>query len=189
MLFTDAVVAIAITLLALELPAPEGDTNTALWHSVTHARPEYQSFLISFLVIWAHWSGHRHVFRSVSGLDRVLSALNAMWLLTVVIIPFATKVLAGDGGFQLRFGFYALVQTLTSVLFGLMAWYARRAGLYAEGTPPRHATRTLVRSGIVAVCFAVSIPVALVSHWAYLCWLAVPCITSLVMRRSRPARR
>jgi uncharacterized membrane protein len=49
--FSDAVVAIAITLLALGLPLPKGSSNTAVWHSLLAGRDAYIAFLISFAVI------------------------------------------------------------------------------------------------------------------------------------------
>src|SRR3954452_23319670 len=61
--FSDAVVAIAITLLALELPVPTGDTNAAVWHSLGDHLGEYLAFLISFAVIGSHWFGHHQLFR------------------------------------------------------------------------------------------------------------------------------
>jgi uncharacterized membrane protein len=187
-LFTDAVVAIAITLLALDLPVPHGQTNGELWRSATEAGPEYRSFLISFAVIWVHWAAHRQTFRAVRGLDRFLSTLNGLWLLMVVLAPFAMKVLAGNGAFQLRFGFYALLQTLASGMLALMAWHVRRAGLHHEDTAPGRLAGTVARTGAVAACFAVSIPVALAGQWAYLCWIAAPLAAILVRRSSRPGR-
>ena len=64
--FADAVIAIAITLLALELPKPEGTTNAELLHSVGVHRGDYIAFLISFLVIGSHWAAHQRVFSVVS---------------------------------------------------------------------------------------------------------------------------
>ena len=58
-LFSDAVVAIAITLLALELPVPEGDTVSAFWASVRRNEGHYAAFLISFFVIAGAWVDHR----------------------------------------------------------------------------------------------------------------------------------
>ncbi|MFD3456378.1 TMEM175 family protein [Streptomyces sp. NPDC058691] len=190
LLFTDAVVAIAITLLALELPLPQGHTNSELWHSATEDRRDYQAFLISFAVVWAHWSSHRRMFRAVRRLDGVLSGINGLWLLMVVLIPFAMKVLAPDGAFQARFGFFAVIQTLAALLFGLMAWHIPRAGLAGAGAPPGIFSDALERSIAIAACFAVSVPVSLTGDWAYLCWGAAPIATRLVSRsRSRSRSR
>ncbi|MFJ5213745.1 TMEM175 family protein [Streptomyces sp. NPDC088354] len=186
LLFTDAVVAIAITLLALELPLPHGQTNSELWHSAGEGRSEYQSFLISFAVVWAHWSSHRGIFRAVRGFDSVLSALNGLWLLMVVLIPFAMKVLAADGAFQARFGFFAVIQTIAALLFALMARHIPRAGLAGPGVPPGTFPLSVAKSIAIAACFAVSVPVSLTGEWAYLCWGAAPFATRLVARwRSR----
>jgi hypothetical protein len=61
--FSDAVVAIAITLLAIELPVPEGDSTASLLDSLGANSIAYLTFLISFLVIGAHWRSHHQVFR------------------------------------------------------------------------------------------------------------------------------
>jgi uncharacterized membrane protein len=55
-LFSDAVVAIAITLLAIELPVPEGGTVSQFLESVRHEGGHYAAFLISFFAIAAAWS-------------------------------------------------------------------------------------------------------------------------------------
>ena len=61
--FADAVVAIAITLLALELPAPKGSSTSEVLRSLADNGYEYSSFVIGFLVVAAHWKAHHRVFR------------------------------------------------------------------------------------------------------------------------------
>jgi hypothetical protein len=63
--FSDAVVAIAITLLAIDLPVPEGSTLHGFWMSVRNDDGHYAAFLISFLVIAAAWFDHHDLFRYV----------------------------------------------------------------------------------------------------------------------------
>jgi uncharacterized membrane protein len=67
--FSDAVVAIAITLLAIDLPVPTGDTVSEFWSSVRHNAGHYAAFLISFLVIAAAWSHHHDIFRYARRMD------------------------------------------------------------------------------------------------------------------------
>ena len=185
--FTDAVVAIAITLLALDLPLPGGTTSAELWHSALEHSAEYRSFLISFLVIWALWSAHRQLFSHVSGgVDKWLSWLNGMWLLTIIVNPFATKVLSPtDDAFPVRFGFYALIICLSSLLFLLMNLRIRRAGLIRPGTPPGLLRDMATRSIVLVSCFAISIPVAVFTQLAYVCWLAAPVILNVMERFDR----
>ena len=179
--FGDAVVAIALTLLALELPMPEGNTNSALWHSAVHQREGYLAFMISFLVIGSHWRTHHHLFRYVRGLTARLTSLTLYWLLMLVITPFATKLLNSDGAFQLRFSCYAAVQCAACALFILMLRETRRGGLIREGTPPDLFPRTVQRLTVMAIAFLVSIPVSfLVGQYAYLCWILAPTVGKIV---------
>ncbi|MEU0531070.1 TMEM175 family protein [Amycolatopsis tolypomycina] len=184
--FSDAVVAIAITLLALELPLPEGATSAELLRSLGHHQSEYVAFLISFIVIGGHWRAHHRLFNYVTTLGGGLARLTFGWLLMQVIMPFATKVIAEDGAFEFRFVFYAVVQVVALTLFLLMAWQIQRNHLYRVDTPPELFGAVYRGIGAMAVAFAVSIPVAFFTHWAYACWLVVPFVVNL---RSRVRRR
>ncbi|RSM41895.1 DUF1211 domain-containing protein [Amycolatopsis balhimycina DSM 5908] len=186
--FSDAVVAIAITLLALELPLPEGATSAELLRSLGHHQSEYVSFLISFVVIGGHWRAHHRLFHYVATLRRGLIRLTFGWLLMQVIMPFATKVIAEDGGFEFRFVFYALVQVIALTLFLLMAWQIKRNHLYRAETPPEFFGSVYRGIGTMITAFALSIPVAFFTHWAFACWIVVPLVGNLLVRlRRRPA--
>ena len=67
--FSDAVIAIAITLLAIELPLPEGHSVHAFWMSVKDDAGHYAAFLISFAAIAAAWNSHHDIFRYVRRVD------------------------------------------------------------------------------------------------------------------------
>jgi len=181
--FADAVVAIALTLLAIELTPPEGATNSEMLHSAFELRGEYIAFLVSFVAIGAHWRSHHRLFRYVTTLGGGIVRLSFGWLLMQVLTPFATKVIAEDGAFETRFIFYALVQLTALVLFLLMTWQIQRHHLYREDTPPELFRRTYRGAGMMAAGFAVSIPVAFVTHWAYVCWALVPVAEGLWGRR------
>jgi len=74
--FSDAVVAIAITLLALDLPVPhttDSTTNEQLLHALGTQYPSYLAFFISFFVIGSHWSDHRHIFRYAEHVNATVS--------------------------------------------------------------------------------------------------------------------
>ena len=189
--FSDAVVAIAITLLALGLPLPTGDTNQAVLTSLRHNLDDYIAFLISFIVIAAHWRGHHRVFRYVRSVGPILR-WNMLWLLFIVVTPFATRVLNEDGGFQVRFILYAAVQVLASVSFLAILWGIWRHDLLREGSPPGLVRSSAVRLGGLAVTFLLSIPLAFVTRYAYFIWFAVPFAAVAIRRltnglaRSRP---
>jgi uncharacterized membrane protein len=182
--FSDAVVAIAITLLALGLHVPRGATNTELLRSAGDHLDDYLAFLISFAVIGSHWFAHHRTFRYVRRLGGRLAQWNMLWLLMIITTPFATRVLTSEGAFESRFMFYAAVQVLAGLFSLLMIREIARHRLLRPGTPPGLIGTYYRRAGALMAAFAVSIPVALFTQWAYVCWAAIP----LVMRAARRFR-
>ncbi len=93
-LFSDAVIAIAITLLIIELhfPKPATGTTEEFWHNALHVLPQFMGFLTSFVLIGLYWTIHHKIFEFVKSFDHKLLWLNIFFLLAIVIMPFSTKV-------------------------------------------------------------------------------------------------
>jgi uncharacterized membrane protein len=181
--FADAVIAIAITLLALDLPVPTGATNRAVLDFVSEHRNEYIAFLISFWVIGGYWTAHHRTFRWVTALGGRLTRITLVWLLLQVVMPFATRLLTGDGAFQARFIPYACIQVLSSFLFILMLGDLRKYHLTRDDAPPTLVRDAIRRSAVLAAGFAVSIPFSWVGQaWAYGCWIVIPIAGGLIRR-------
>ncbi len=128
--FSDAVFAIAITLLALDLrlPAQGGALNdSALALALLAAWPKYLSFAVSFLVVGLFWSGHHRRFSRLQGFDRRLIWLNLLLLMGVAFIPFPTAVLSEYGNRTATI-FYALSIAAVGGLSAGVYAYARRLG-------------------------------------------------------------
>jgi uncharacterized membrane protein len=190
--FSDAVIAIAITLLAIDLPVPAGDSVAHFWSSVRDNDGHYAAFLISFAVIAASWSTHHDLFRYVTRVDSRLRTLNTIWLMTIVLNPFATKLLTSRGQEALdvhafQFGFYALLQLLAAVLLFAML---RHLWVYLEVTqaPRPLVTRISWQCYNQMAGFGISIPLLFVTSYAWLLWFIVPMVAIQVHRR-RHARQ
>jgi uncharacterized membrane protein len=170
--FSDAVVAIAITLLALGLPVPHGSTDSQVLQSLRSHTNAYLAFLISFAVIGSHWRLHHRLYRGVVKVDPRLISINMAWLLMIIVTPYVTRVLAGGGAFGVRFSLYAVIQVITIVTFVLMRRHIRDHELLRPGTTMSVADDLSFL--LVAAAFAVSIPIGLVSRsqWTYLAWVA-----------------
>ncbi len=124
--FSDAVFAIAITLLALEirLPASEGNlTNSGLTHALLNLWPKYLGYLVSFLVIGVFWNGHHRKFLLIKRVDNTLISLNFLLLMAIAFIPFPTSVLSEYGNRTATI-FYALVMVLIGLLSFILWQYA-----------------------------------------------------------------
>jgi uncharacterized membrane protein len=99
-LFTDAVVAIAITLLVLPLVDAVSEAVAAgapSTHVITENRGQIFSFLVSFYVIAQLWSAHHRLLEGVTAARRGVFTLNMLWVLTIVMLPFVTEMIGGYG--------------------------------------------------------------------------------------------
>jgi uncharacterized membrane protein len=183
--FSDAVVAIAITLLALELPVPTGETGRELFASLEANGFAYLTFVISFLVVGAHWRAHHAVFRYLAAADGAFLRLDLLWLLGIVTTPFLTEVIREGELGVLRFGLYAAAQAALLLVFAAMRWVARRHDLFLRGTPAGIAHPIWWDELAPPAAFLVSIPLyPLLGAWAFALWAVVPAVSGRVAQRS-----
>ncbi len=188
--FSDAVVAIAITLLALDLPVPVGATMSKFLSSVGNNTDHYVAFLISFVVIAAAWRRYHGVFRYIQRVDARVRSLNVLWLLTIILNPFATRLLTTPGPSSagpraLQFGFYALLQVLSSAALLLMVHHVAARGLQAPDTPQLTETQSDWESYGVMLGFGLSIPLFFVTSYAWVIWIVVPLVVGQIADRRR----
>jgi uncharacterized membrane protein len=91
--FSDGVMAIAITLLILEIRVPEVEDG-GLARAMAEQWPSYAAYLVSFAVIGIIWVNHHRILAYVAQVDRPLLFLNLLLLLFVAAIPFPTALVA-----------------------------------------------------------------------------------------------
>lgn len=90
--FSDGVLAVAITLLVLDLKVEHGDRSLA--YQLAHDWPSYLAYAVSFIVIGVIWVNHHALFSLVDRVDRVLLFENLILLMFVTTMPFTTSTLA-----------------------------------------------------------------------------------------------
>lgn len=158
--FSDAVVAIAITILAIELPVPRGESAAELATALAGNVPSYLTFLLSFVVIARHWVTHHRVFRYVERTSTPVTWLNFGWLLLIVVIPFLTEVLDEGELNIVGFGLYAATQALQVLVFALIVLILGRRRAFTPGAPESLGRDVPVMSAVVAFGFLVGIPLS-----------------------------
>jgi uncharacterized membrane protein len=140
--FSDAVFAITITLLVLEIRPPTDDSN--LLHGLVALWPSYLAYVVTFLFIGQVWVNHHVMFDHIRAADRVVLFLNTLLLMVVAFLPFATSVLAdahGSGhGQRTAVVFYAIAFAVTALTFNGVWQYARRHALLSDGLDSAGAT-------------------------------------------------
>ena len=127
---SDAVCAIIITLLVIEVHVPEqihrGET---LFSELQTIRPSIVAFFISFVVVAIAWAGHRDLFTVIKHTDRTLVWLNILYLLPLCLLPFGASLIA-------RYPTDALALRMYGLL--LVAIAATRVGIWLYATGRTH---------------------------------------------------
>lgn len=184
--FSDAVFAIAITLLVVDIRVPAVVVNAA--RELHNSQGKILSFAISFLVIGLFWIGHHRLFRFITALDRTLIFLNLLFLGTIAFLPYPTALLfAGNTRAPAAPVFYAACVAGAGLL-ELAVWlYAiRTKGLVPASFSPafrRYETAQLLPTPVV---FGLSIPVAFVAPGiAPFTWILLVPIGRLLPRIMR----
>jgi uncharacterized membrane protein len=110
MFFTDAVFAIVLTLLILELRPPEEAmaTNYALKAALEHVVPYVFAFTASFALVGIFWFAHLQLTRSMRVFDWPVAVANMIFLFTIAFMPFTTALAATQGWLRISFQLYAL---------------------------------------------------------------------------------
>ncbi|MEU6249799.1 TMEM175 family protein [Glycomyces sp. NPDC047010] len=168
--FSDAVIAIMLTLLALELPVPEGDSLKVLLASLGGHGDEYLAFGVSFAVIAATWVAHHMLFSHVVRADQALITLNLVALLAYILVPWASKTLAEtDGGAGVAV--YSAVMAFLGFAMLMVVRHVDKRGLLAPDTPRPVIAGIRAWTLTTMAMFAVSIPLSLlVSRWITVFW-------------------
>lgn len=127
-LFSDAVFAIAITLLAIEIHPPEH------WNGVAQLlalmAPKLTAYTVSFAVVGIYWVSHRRIFSKLARANGVLDVLNFAVLGLIALLPLATELLweqVGGQAYPVYVSLVAVIGLALAVLWGYAAFIGKLA--------------------------------------------------------------
>ncbi len=150
--FTDAIVAIAATIMVLELHTPITDD----WQGLREEWPTFLAYLISFSVIYVVWYNHHNLFAKAEVVTTRTFLLNGLWLFFLTLVPFTTGWVGSAVGASLPEFLYPLNMLLWSGTFHLIDLQVRRDN---PGAARDSSTRAFDRAfmyGGYALCMALS---------------------------------
>lgn len=186
--FSDAVMAIAMTLLAADLKIPQLDPSIAaaeLPRALGSARPQIASFVISFVVIGIYWLSHHRTFGYLRRYDNRLAVLNLIFLFFIVIMPFVARLMG-------EYAFLPFVTATYSLVVGGIALSQLSLWRYAthdHRLVDPHLGQGVIAAGNVrnvvgAILFLSAAPLAYVSVIAsFVLWWLSPLVAVLAVRR------
>jgi uncharacterized membrane protein len=160
--FSDGVLAVALTLLVLELKLPPGLANEAeLWTAVLHLAPSFAAWVVSFVFVMTIWINHHYFFATVRVADRGLLWLNGLLLLGVSLLPFPTGLVGEYPGFAAPLAMLSGTMLFGSLTFAAMRYYASvRGGLMLEKIDGPAARAALRRNLVGPALYAVALALA-----------------------------
>jgi uncharacterized membrane protein len=196
--FSDAVIAVAATLLVLNLVVPLPHSPDGLAHALGHEWPSYSAYAISFITIGIIWINHHVAIGRLREPDHSILILNLVLLMTIGLLPFATNLLSAyltrSRGQELAAAVYAGAFLLMAVAFTTLNWHIlmRRSHLLREDLPYEERRRILVRFVTGLGPYLVATGLAFVSPYVTLAicgalalFYALPVASGL--RRGAPA--
>ncbi|MFZ2510651.1 MAG: TMEM175 family protein [Gordonia sp. (in: high G+C Gram-positive bacteria)] len=185
--FADAVVAIALTLLVLPLTdlANEDIDEDNFGRFIADHYMVVVSFLISFAVIWALWRNHHRTIEHFVGYDDTLFKLHLVWLLTIVILPFATAVLDNSDMRWANVFYIAVLGISIASLIAIARWGIAHPELLDDD--PETAVWAVHQRGLgalitVTAALIVAIVVPGANAWPLLLLLLASPIDALISR-------
>jgi uncharacterized membrane protein len=193
---SDGVVAIALTLLVLQLAVPtiEGVSGSQaqspgyLWKQLSSARgDQFTAYVVSFYVIAQFWLTHHRVFRSIQGHVEGLAWWNFAFLFTITLMPFSSDLLGRFSENPLAIDLFALNILLASLATQGVVYFARRHGLQSGEEDPKALRSTHFRVlWIYTVIVATAALAWIAPRWAMIGWLllvSAPRIGEIMAKR------
>ena len=165
---SDGVIAVAITLLVLDLKVPHVGEES-LWNALVTQWPAYAAYVTSFLVIGILWVNHHGVFKQIRFATRGLMLTNLILLMLIVAIPFATSLVADyllEPGFNAKVAmatYDALALAIALAMTALWGYALRRPELLEPEVDVQAVRKAFPRFSIGSSVYAVLIVVAFIN--------------------------
>jgi uncharacterized membrane protein len=189
--FSDAVFAIVLTLLVLELRPPHVEGEDSLGAGLLTMWKSFASFVISFVLGATFWVVHMRNTRTLRQFDWPVAVTNLLHLFSVALLPFAAAVFGEHIKSPITFAIYCGLITLTSFTATLL-WLTitRDKGRLVGGIESRARMAAALRSAAPGVGFGCSLilMIAGADSIARIGWFAIIPVAAIANRLSRPAK-
>ena len=188
--FSDAVFAIAITLLVIEIHVPHiesGSPDFAYWAALAELIPNFTGYAVSFGVIAAFWAGHHRAFSLASRYHGRVAIWNFLLLGAIAFMPFVTAFMSAHAGARVPALVYWGWLLLTALINLRVNSIATGPLMLAADVPPAQAAEVPRRSRSVALGAASSLVLAFFVPLAAPAGMATIPLWLLLLRRVGPA--
>ncbi|MFN8174160.1 MAG: TMEM175 family protein [Solirubrobacteraceae bacterium] len=191
--FTDAVFAIALTLLVLEIGVPglaagKHSSASALIDGLDDRIPEITSFAVAFILIGRYWLANHSFVAQLRAVDSRFMALSLVYLGFVAFLPFPTALVGEYEGNPISVVAFAVALGAVSGMETVLFAHARRHALMRVALPDDVYRWGLLASSTPVIIFVATLPLAFVDTTLTLVsWVVLAPLLQLLINRLRPA--
>jgi uncharacterized membrane protein len=181
--FTDGVMAVAITLLVLNIQVPQLEDGQSLGDALVDLLPSLGAYLLAFALVGRFWVIHHDLFERLRGFDRTLMALNLSFLALIVLVPFSAELYDTYTKDAIAAAVLGATLGLAAMAHWAMTAHVQRHGFVHDDHRGENAPYASPVGLSFAAVFLLSVPAAFLSvHIAEALW-----VSTLVLRY--PLRR
>lgn len=157
--FSDGVLAILITIMVLEMRAPEG----ASWEALLPILPVFLSYLISFIYLGIYWNNHHHLLQVVERVNGKVLWANLHLLFWLSLIPFVSSWVGEHHTAAAPIALYGVVLFMAAVAYRILELFLMKEDVGNKHL--REAIATGAKEKVSTVLYIAAIPLAFLSSW------------------------
>jgi uncharacterized membrane protein len=157
--FSDGVLAIIITIMVLEIKAPEDDS----FESLKPLIPVFLSYVLSFVYVGIYWNNHHHMMQVVKKINGSILWSNLFLLFWLSLIPFGTSWIGEHHFSAVPMSIYGFILLMCAVSYFLLQNQIIK--LEGKDSVLNRAVEKDIKGKISTVCYILAIPLAFVSPW------------------------
>jgi uncharacterized membrane protein len=188
--FSDAIFAFSITFMALSIQIPKLSsdlTQAELINRILHLRPQFEIYVISFLIIGVYWISYHLIFNYIRASHSVLIWVNLAFLFFITLISFATSLETVYPLYHIVFVLYAAIITITGLLLAVIWLHASKDRLLVDKNMSSTHIRAVSLQAIAPpLIFASSIAISFIDiQIAQYFWILIVPAKVIIQRKYR----
>jgi uncharacterized membrane protein len=176
--FSDAVIAIILTIMVLELKVPHGET----WAALRPLLPVFLSYAMSFVFLAIYWNNHHHLLQAVRQVNGRILWANLHLLFWLSLIPFVTAWMGENHFTSVPVALYGVVMLASAIAYTILT--VSLVSHHGKDSPLAIALGKDMKGKLSLLIYTLAIPTAFANSWlACAMYMIVSCIWLIPDRR------
>ncbi|MEJ7624272.1 MAG: TMEM175 family protein [Pyrinomonadaceae bacterium] len=159
--FSDAMIAILMTIMILELKVPQGEK----WETLLPLFPVFLAYVLSFIYLGIYWNNHHHMFQATDKIDGKVLWANMHLLFWLSLVPFTTGWMGANDFAPVPMAAYGITLLGAGVAYSILQRTIINHGREEDNATLAKAIHNDGKGHLSIFGYAAAIPLAFVSPW------------------------